>query len=718
MCWSVISMILFRQLEELTTAELPEVGGKAVALAELARNGRRIPRSLVITADAYHLYQQLTGIGSRISMELGRKNFADMRWEELWDTALRIRNLFLTTPLPQPLETELATALEHQFGSTPLVLRSSAPSEDSAASSFAGLHDSYVNVCERAEQLLAIRKVWASLWSDRALLYRQELGLTVAGSSMAVLVQELIPGEKSGVAFSVAPDNPKQLLVEAVYGLNQGLVDGSIEPDSWHIERDSLQTTEFRAVEKQQKLVPEQGLLKIVPLAEDKQKPVLSEAELARVAQTVLALEQQFSAPQDCEWTWHQEQLVLLQSRPITTVQEEDSRRWYFNLHRSLANLKHLQQRIENEIMPGMEQAAAKLAEVALADISDAELAREFEQRLLLQQMWEDAYRNDCIPMAHGIRLFGEFYNDQLQPKDPFEFLDLLSGGELRAVARNQQLTNLAKRLNQQEKTRELAEEIDRLATATGLAPPQFRTLLTQMAKNSDHQSTPDRTQLEQNYRNHFPVEQWPQAEENLLIGRASYRLRDDDNISLAQLNREVDRAVTELQRRCEAEDKPQLAELLDAFANRQSTLSSPPLAEQKSELRLRARQLQGQPASPGLATAAARVVRTADDLADFKRGEILVCDAIDPTMTFIVPLATGIVERRGGMLIHGAIIAREYHIPCVSGIAAAADIINTGDLLTIDGYLGLVFFPPTSGHLSQPAQEHLLRKELDDAEG
>jgi pyruvate,water dikinase len=85
--------------------------------------------------------------------------------------------------------------------------------------------------------------------------------------------------------------------------------------------------------------------------------------------------------------------------------------------------------------------------------------------------------------------------------------------------------------------------------------------------------------------------------------------------------------------------------------------------------------------------------------------------------MTFVVPLAAGIIERRGGMLIHGAIIAREYGIPCVSGIAMAADIINTGDKMTIDGYLGLIIFPPQSGLLSQPTQEHQFRKELDDAE-
>ena len=78
-------------------------------------------------------------------------------------------------------------------------------------------------------------------------------------------------------------------------------------------------------------------------------------------------------------------------------------------------------------------------------------------------------------------------------------------------------------------------------------------------------------------------------------------------------------------------------------------------------------------------------------ELNRFRQGEILVCDAVDPNMTFVVPLAAGIVERRGGMLIHGAIIAREYGIPCVTGVADATSLIASGDRVTVDGYLGIV---------------------------
>ena len=112
---------------------------------------------------------------------------------------------------------------------------------------------------------------------------------------------------------------------------------------------------------------------------------------------------------------------------------------------------------------------------------------------------------------------------------------------------------------------------------------------------------------------------------------------------------------------------------------------------EEKTVDGIRARQLIGQPAGPGISKGIARVIRETADLSEFKNGEVMVCDAVDPNMTFVVPLACGVVERRGGMLIHGAIIAREYGLPCVTGIADATTLIKTGDQLTIDGYLGIV---------------------------
>ena len=91
------------------------------------------------------------------------------------------------------------------------------------------------------------------------------------------------------------------------------------------------------------------------------------------------------------------------------------------------------------------------------------------------------------------------------------------------------------------------------------------------------------------------------------------------------------------------------------------------------------------------MASGQARVVHSSSDLPEMTNGEMLVGDAVDPNMTFVVPLSAGIVERRGGMLIHGAIIAREYGLPCVTGVPNATSLIRTGVRVTVDGYLGIV---------------------------
>jgi pyruvate,water dikinase len=110
-----------------------------------------------------------------------------------------------------------------------------------------------------------------------------------------------------------------------------------------------------------------------------------------------------------------------------------------------------------------------------------------------------------------------------------------------------------------------------------------------------------------------------------------------------------------------------------------------------ESQVHTKPRQLIGQPAAAGLISGMAYVVRSIEDLGQFKAGEILVCEAIQPSMTHLVPLAGAIIEQRGGMLIHGAIIAREMGIPCVNGVSNAADVIKTGELVTVDGHLGIV---------------------------
>ncbi|MEC7182644.1 MAG: PEP-utilizing enzyme, partial [Bdellovibrionota bacterium] len=101
--------------------------------------------------------------------------------------------------------------------------------------------------------------------------------------------------------------------------------------------------------------------------------------------------------------------------------------------------------------------------------------------------------------------------------------------------------------------------------------------------------------------------------------------------------------------------------------------------------------QLIGQPAAPGIISGEVKIVLSVEDLGKFKAGDILVCKAIQPQMTHLLPLASAIIEQRGGMLIHGALLAREFCIPCVNGIPEIFEQVKDGDFVTVDGHLGLV---------------------------
>jgi pyruvate,water dikinase len=197
-----------------------------------------------------------------------------------------------------------------------------------------------------------------------------------------------------------------------------------------------------------------------------------------------------------------------------------------------------------------------------------------------------------------------------------------------------------------------------------------------------------------------FSPEERDWAQSLLDLARSSYRLRDDDNIHLGRIEAQARRAVREAAARLANDPTTE-----DAVVLREALSLMPPAKPAPTETAektahgsgLQARQLVGQPAGPGLARGRARVVTAPQDLKAFQSGEILICDAVDPNMTFVVPLAAAVVERRGGMLIHGAIIAREYGLPCVTGVPEALQFIRSGDHVTVDGYLGIVIISPAN---------------------
>ena len=722
-------------LAQVTAASESSVGGKAARLARLIRAGFRVPPGFCIPVTAYERFVKTTGLAAVVRLELGRKPLEAMRWEEMWDTALRIRSAFLAAPIPSPLAKAITGAVEALGPAVSLAVRSSAPGEDSASGAFAGIHESVVGVIGGSHALDAVKVVWASLWSDAALLYRRELGLDPSRSRMAVLVQTMVTEDRSGVAFGRDPREPARdhAIVEAVPGLCADLVDGRVDPDRWILERSSGKVMEWRRGARS---------------ADDPDEPLLAHPDLAALHRALGKVEAIFGWPPDMEWTGRASRLTLLQSRPITTAspaEPSDKRAWYLTLRPGPRRLRDLKERVAGELIPALEAEGERFSAEDLMPLDDGALATAIEVRVAAVERWRRVYEEAFIPFAHGVRRLGQYYNDAVRPRDAYEFVGLLQGQRMLASERNRALADLAALVRRHPGLRgvlagpgEPAEKLraawvlkegaefvrafeafgsryldvsykgerlrDRsdtmLAAVLELAGAEPRHPTGASGERSANASAI----LEERLLRAVGDSRREEALEAIEVGRLSWRLRDDDNILLGRIESQLISAVRVGAERLRAQGRltgetvgeDGAGAIVEALRDPDRRVAVPPApVATQARAPLAAgevpRQLVGQPAAPGLATGRVRRVRTVDDLGRFHAGEVLACDAIQPTMTHLVPLAAAVVERRGGMLIHGAIIARELGIPCVNGIADVIDILEDGQLVTVDGHLGIV---------------------------
>jgi pyruvate,water dikinase len=720
------------------------VGGKAARLGSLIQAGFRVPRGFCITTRAYERFIAEAGLSKRLAMELGRKPLDAMRWEELWDAALRIRSTFLRVDIPEAVAAQIRRALADHIGDDAVAVRSSAPGEDSQQLSFAGLHESIVGVKGDRAVLDAVRAVWASLWSDAALLYRRELSLDPHRSRMAVLVQAVELADCSGVAFNRDPRSPDadRAVIEAVPGPCALLVDGSVDPDRWILTRTSGELVEWRPGRR----------------GSGDGGPLLGAPDLAHLLGVLRRIETLFAWPPDVEWTGRSPDTVVLQARPITTSRPaDDERGWYLTLRPNLRRLSALADRVAGELIPALESEGARLASHDLAACSDAELAAALLERSESLRRWKDIYWDEFIPLAHGVRQLGRYYADAVRPDDPYEFVGLLKSVDMLASRRNQAMADLAERLRGNPRLlqavsdaraarndadarmwRETLEPLRELpggpgfldafdALAAGFMdvmygaerlldrPDLLLHTLLELADGAPRDARPAalhhgvvRSELEERFFDAIGPARRDEAAEVLRIGRVSWRLRDDDNLLLSrvesQLNRAVAMALDRMRAAGRLRQEPRRTDALvpalaAALADPGAVLDLPAATPEDARVEIlpedTPRQLVGQPASPGLASGRICRITEGKDIGRFRAGNVLVCDAIQPMMTHLVPLAAAVVERRGGMLIHGAIIAREMGIPCVNGVARAVEQLRDGDAVTVDGHLGIVTVGP-----------------------
>ncbi|WP_338896080.1 PEP/pyruvate-binding domain-containing protein [Streptomyces sp. TG1A-60] len=289
-------------------AGVETLGGKAARLGEMIEAGLPIPPAFCLTTGLFDLFLRETGLAAEIRAAEARA--AESR---------TVRELILARDIPEPIARTILAAYE-DLGRPRVAVRSSACREDSAAQSFAGQHDTVLDVSGDQTLLDAVKVCWASLWSDRAAAYRDAGGPV---GSIAVVVQEMVHADVSGVLFTVDPISarPHRLVVEACCGLGEGLVSGRVSSDFFVVDDRTLEVVEERVRYKVTKCAPlapgRIGMTKVDDA--DRDAPCLTRDQLDALARLAIEVRSHYGTEQDIEWAMRDGTLYLLQTRPITT---------------------------------------------------------------------------------------------------------------------------------------------------------------------------------------------------------------------------------------------------------------------------------------------------------------------------------------------------------------------------------------------------------------
>ncbi len=331
---------LVLNLEEVSEATLPLVGAKAVHLGRLKRWGYIETDAFVVTTKAYDGFVRSCEIDESIANLLGTVDALDLL--ELERVSREIYHLFEMTALPL----EISSTIQEQYAklrSDQVAIRSSATLEDLADASFAGQLDSYLNVRGADEVERHIRLCWASLWTPRAILYRGRHDIDDTYVSIAVIIQEMLLPEVSGIMFTADPVTGRgdHLVIDASYGLGEAIVSGAVTPDSFMVHKPSLSIRRRSIGTKELMFIPDQdGGTSASPTPADwRSKSSLSQEQITQLASLGCEIEKRYVVPQDIEWALVGNKIYFLQTRPVTTLTRPIRIRPFVTIHLSLKSL-------------------------------------------------------------------------------------------------------------------------------------------------------------------------------------------------------------------------------------------------------------------------------------------------------------------------------------------------------------------------------------------
>ena len=319
---------LVAPLDTFTKSDLAIAGGKGANLGELIQAGFDVPPGYVITTVAYDLFLHEHNLQERLSDLVSMLNFDNP--DSFQQVSQTIRDLFKHTSIPQQITDETLRACR-ELGGDAVAVRSSATAEDLPEAAFAGQQETFLNIVGEKELLEAVRACWASLWSERAILYRARQNVDQKAVKLAIVVQTMVPAEVAGVMFTANPVSGArdELVIDANPGLGEAVVSGMVTPDHFLVGKKSQRVKEYQPGKREVMIRSKMGggIEQVTSTEEKTNTPALTNQGIRKLAQLGIKIERHFGLPQDIEWAWVQNgskagRFLILQSRPMTALPE------------------------------------------------------------------------------------------------------------------------------------------------------------------------------------------------------------------------------------------------------------------------------------------------------------------------------------------------------------------------------------------------------------
>lgn len=336
-----------RWLGELTNDDVPLVGGKNASLGEMIQSlkeeGVRVPGGFATTAEAYREFLTANNLDERLKSELDK---LDSEKQSLHKTGDSIRRMIRGGEFPNEIAEAIGAAYRemadrYETDDVAVAVRSSATAEDLPEASFAGQQETYLNITGEDDLLEACRKCYASLFTDRAIAYRQEHGFDHLDVALSVGVQKMVRADKSGsgVMFSIDTESgfPDVVVISAAWGLGENVVQGTVNPDEYRVFKPLLKNDQLAPIiekalgEKEKTMVYATGGNKTTKNTDTPKKKrrqfVLSNDEILQLARWATVIERHYDKPMDMEWAKDGEsgELFIVQARPETVQSRKEA---------------------------------------------------------------------------------------------------------------------------------------------------------------------------------------------------------------------------------------------------------------------------------------------------------------------------------------------------------------------------------------------------------